>query len=398
MDKNSKVNVTNTVDTKVEDLFNAFESSKGIDLFVQSLEDSAREVREVAYWLLEESQTEAAKKALRNYLPYPRMKCLHKLTGHNKVEPNYFGISTGDKTLLSNCYSKTGRYEAYTTVQAWNLQTGKLVDTFNLLHEHVGTGKDGKIIIGCFEHVIQVLENWRDNRPRMLFPCLADDDEYKIKSRLANSGIGSLAVSHDGSAIACGEYGPNHLEGHIVLWDVETEKIIHSIQWQPIGGLSCIFSLVISSDGSIVLSQDQRHPAHHDQDLHRLWNIKTGELIRDFETSSRWIAHEIATTPGGQYIASGIRDKTVKVWDIMTDQVLSSFKGCSHTTMTPDGKVLAYYDSTDGIILWDLDANQKIHSLSGSTSSIRNICISSDREWVVSYDVDSVIKIYVLPD
>lgn len=390
--------MADTVDSKVDALLYAFESGEGIDLLVQSLRDSSREVREFAYWLLTETQTEFSRRALRNYLPYPEMLCLHAIKGRNKVQPNYFAISADRKTLLSNCYSQTGKYDAYTTINVWNLQTGMLVNDFYLLHEHIGTGQDGKIIVGCFEHVIQVLEGWQPHYPRMLFPCLADDEEYEFKSRKANAGIGSLAVSHDGSIIACGEYGPNHLKGHIVLWNVHTEKVIHSIEWQPVGGLSCVFSLVLSSDGSVLLSQDEKHFAHPHQDLHRLWNVQTGELIRDFETSSHWVAHEIATTLEGRYIASGIRDNMVKVWDILTDQVICSFLGCSPTAMTPDGRVLAYCNDIDGIVLWDLDVEQKICSLPGSASSIKAICLSSDREWVVSYDANETIKIYGLPD
>ena len=64
--------------------------------------------------------------------------------------------------------------------------------------------------------------------------------------------------------------------------------------------------------------------------------------------------------------------------------------------MTPDGKVLAYCDNTNNIVLWDLDINQKICTLSGNRSPIQAICLSSNREWVVSYDADQTIKIYGL--
>ena len=64
--------------------------------------------------------------------------------------------------------------------------------------------------------------------------------------------------------------------------------------------------------------------------------------------------------------------------------------------MTPDGKVLAYCNETNGIVLWDLEVNQEIRTLPENSSSIHVICLSSDREWVVSYDGDQTIKIYGL--
>ena len=89
-------------------------------------------------------------------------------------------------------------------------------------------------------------------------------------------------------------------------------------------------------------------------------------------------------------------DISVIVWDINTDQIIYSFLGCSPTAMTPDGKVLAYCDNTNNIVLWELDINQKICTLSGNRSPIQAICLSSNREWVVSYDADQTIKIYGL--
>jgi WD40 repeat protein len=385
------------MDSKIDSLLNAFESGRGIDFFVQFLSDRKREVREVARWLLLETQLESARKLLRDYLPYSRMECLHKIQGKNKVEPNYFTISPDKKILFSNCYSETGKYEAYTTINIWNLQTGELINDIYSLHEHMGTDQNGTIILSGFLHRLEAIEHWRSALTyRLLFPRLADDEIYTSGKSYLHSDIGSLAVSHDGSIVACGEYGRSR-QGCIVIWDIQAEKIIHSLEWKPIGETSSVSSLIISPDGTILLSQDTPFLKYR-ADCNRLWNLKTGELIREFETSAKWIAHEIATTPEGRYLASGIRDNVVKVWNVKTDEIIYSFPSCSLTAITPDGKVLAYCDDTNNIILLDLDTGQRICSLQGGTSLIKVICLSADREWIVSYDADKVIKIYGLPD
>jgi WD40 repeat protein len=388
------------MDSRIDDLISAFESGEDISLLVQALSDRTREVREFARWLLSESQLEVARKSLRDYLPYSRMACLHKVQGHNKVEPNYFAISSSQKTLFSNCYSGTGKYDAYTTIHIWDLQTGELVDDIYSLHEHMGTDQNGTIILSGFLHRLEALENWRSRLTyRMLFPRSASDEVYTSGKGNFDSDIGSLAVSHDGSIVACGPYH-HGWQGHIVLWDTQAERIIHHIQWQPTGGgISDILSLIMSPDKALLLSQDSRRiRLTPPPDLNKLWNVQTGDLIREFETSAHWVAHEIATTPEGKYIASGIRDNVVKVWNVTTDEILYCFPGCSPTAMTPDGKVLAYCDYANNIILWDLDTDQKIGALQGSASLIRVLCLSSDREWVVSYDADETIKIYGIPD
>jgi WD40 repeat protein len=307
--------------------------------------------------------------------------------GHSEREPNYFAISTNKKALLSNCHSKESKGYAYATIKIWDLQTGELTHALPFSHEHMGTGQNGKIIVGHFQHIINVWKNWEIKYPLQLGGWLE-------KSGKTNTDIGSLAVSQDGSIVACGELGSTSL-GLIAVWNLQAEKLLHSIEWQPIRGLSDISAVMISPDKSLLLSQEKRHPR---QDFHRLWSMQTGEVIRVFETSPYWFADAIANTPNGGCIVSGIRENSIKVWDVSSDQVIHSFPACSPTAMTSDGKVLAYCNDTNGIVFWDLGVNQEICTFPGIASPIRAICLSSDREWVVSYDADQTIKIYGLRD
>lgn len=378
--------MTSNINRKINALLDAFGSDQGIDLLIQALGEPVREVREVAYWLLTEIKEETAKQALRNYLPYAQMQCLHTITGRSEREPNYFVISTDSKVLLSNCHSKETKGYAYATIKIWDLQTGELIHTLPFQHEHMGTGQNGKTIVGHFQHIISVLKNWEIKHPVQLGGLVE-------KSRKTNSDIGSLAVSQDGSIVACGELGATSL-GLITVWDLQAEKLLHSVQWQSTKRSSNISTVMISPDAFLLLSQDKQRYG----DSHRLWNLQTGELIRVFETYPYWFADAIANTPDGGCIVSGIREKSVKVWDINTDQIIYSFSGHAPTAMTPDAKVLAYCNDANEIVLWNLEVNQEICTLPESTSPIQAICLSSDREWVVSYDTDQTIKIYGLLD
>ncbi|MFO0108768.1 MAG: WD40 repeat domain-containing protein, partial [bacterium] len=58
-----------------------------------------------------------------------------------------------------------------------------------------------------------------------------------------------------------------------------------------------------------------------------------------------WLS-AIAVTPDGKTVISGSYDKTIKIWDLVTETenftFISPFKGHSHSvnaiTLTPDGK------------------------------------------------------------
>lgn len=405
--------MANNVNQKVNALLDVLNSDEGISLLIQALGDSVREVRETAHWLLTESQNEAAEQALRRY-PYAQMQLLHTITGRG-WGTNYFAISTSRKVLLSNCYSKPTMGYALATIHVWNLQTGELTDTLYATHRHLDTGQDGQMIVTSFQHVINVWKNWQmGHRPLEIYGSIH---------------ISSLAVSHDGSIVVCGELRQGPLDQmQITVWNLrecqvsfdpnkrikksklqkissgtepglQAVKPTYSLQWQPIRISSCILTVMISPDNSLLLSQDNDRHDHH-----RLWNLQTGELMRVFETSPNWLADAIANTSDGRCIVSGIRDKSVKVWDLNTDQVIYSFPGyypvpgCSPTAMTPDGKVLAYCNDANEIVLWELEVNQRICTLPENSSPIRAICLSSDREWIVTYDAEQTIRIYGLLD
>ncbi|GAB4236305.1 MAG: hypothetical protein Kow00121_63640 [Elainellaceae cyanobacterium] len=362
-----------------------------------------------------ETKSEAAEQALRSY-PYAQMQLLHTIVGHSlSGETSYFAISTDKKVLLSDCHSESTMGSALKTLNIWDLQTGKLTDTLYTAHERIGTEQDGQIIVSSFQHIISVWKNWEmERRPLQIYGWI---------------DIGSLAVSADGSIVACGGRRRPEPLGQIDVWDLRecqfsfdpSQKIKKSklqkklsgthpdsqavkptrrIQWQPSRSVSCILRVMISPDNSLLLSQDE----YRRGDFHRLWNLQTGELIRVFETSPYWLADAIANTVAGRCLVSGIRDQSVKVWDLNTDQVVYSFPGYhpipgrSPTAMTPDGQVLAYCNDASEIVLWNLKVDQEIRTLLGNTSPIQSICLSSDREWVVSYDAEQIIRIYGLLD
>lgn len=373
--------MSNDVTAKINALLDAFDSNEGIDLIVQALGDPVREVRETARWLLKETTSEIAEQALRQY-PYAQMQLLHTITGRG-WGTNYLTISTDRKVLLSNCHSKPTMGYALANINVWNLRTGELRDTLYVTHEHLGTGQDGQIIVTSLQPVVTVHKNW-DIQPQRQIHILYEQP----------IDIASLAVSNNGSIVAGGGYqhdARSQFLGRVAVWDLHADQLIHLLKWKPTRYTSRPLPMIVSPDASLLLSQDNDR-----LDRHRLWSLQNGELIHVFETSPTWFADAIANTSDGRCIASGMRDNSVKVWDLNTDQILCSFPGWSPTAMTPDGKVLAYCNDVNAIILWDLEVNQEIRTLSENSSPLRAICLSSDREWVVSYDTNQTIKIYGL--
>ena len=56
----------------------------------------------------------------------------------------------------------------------------------------------------------------------------------------------------------------------------------------------------------------------------KMWNIKTGTLIRTFEGHEKYILRSVDLLNDGQTFVSGSFDKTMKMWNIQTGQCLKT--------------------------------------------------------------------------
>ena len=101
--------VSKDPEQRIDALLDAWEyGTAGIELVIRALEDGVRKVRQSALLLLSESETEIAKQALWNYLPFPQMQCLHTITEfkfnsfNTEYPPDYFAIADYNNSLV--CY------------------------------------------------------------------------------------------------------------------------------------------------------------------------------------------------------------------------------------------------------------------------------------------------------
>jgi hypothetical protein len=135
------------------------------------------------------------------------------------------------------------------------------------------------------------------------------------------SSVYSLGFSPDGLTLASGGLGEIH------LWDVDSGSPRRVLEVRTSKGYaSKVDSLTFSPDGSLLAGGSWGL-----EDVVRLWDAETGELLRKFTGHSLDVT-SIAFSPDGMAIASGSMDGTVLIWDVTlyTDLIRAKAADVNH--------------------------------------------------------------------
>ncbi|MBD2570161.1 WD40 repeat domain-containing protein [Anabaena lutea] len=324
------------------------------------------------------------------------MKRIHEICGKSALKPNYFSISTDNRTLITNAHSLVSGEDQYENVNFWDLATGELIRVFDFRHDHISFGCNERWLLGIVYNANAIITLNLTTEEYNLFV-----DAAPSCLSVKENNISPLAISPYEPIFVCGDFVYNSPQtGNIKVYNLLAEPIsqeigsirlpVQKFRWNPQEYPACNSSVLISPDSKVMLSQTVL--THYG--FHHLWDLQTGELIRTFDVLSCGLAECLAVNKMGQILACGWRLGQIQIWDILTGNTICSIDGHLPVTMTMNGRLLTYCNIESKIVVWDIESNQELWTLNNSSTKIERITISPDGKWAASYNQDQTIEIW----
>lgn len=129
----------------------------------------------------------------------------------------------------------------------------------------------------------------------------------------------------------------------------------------------------------------------------KVWNVATGQLLRTLmgHQEAVW---SVAVAADGKTLVSGSSDQQIKIWNLRKGQLIHTLTGHSNwvaaVALSPDGKLVASGSSDKTIKVWSLKSGELIHTLQGHCYAVTCIAFSPDGKTLVSGSGDKTLKIW----
>lgn len=208
--------------------------------------------------------------------------------------------------------------------------------------------------------------------------------------------IFEVAWSSDGQRLASAGDGAT-----VHVWSAETGHTLTRYEGHVAGARlwPSVYTLAWSPDGQQIASACS-YSLGRDTTMH-IWDAETGQMFKRYNASSGWLPHfsalALAWSPDGTALATACENKTIRVWDTRTDQLVAMYHSAwsSALAWSPDGCYLAAA-CADGrsVCIWERSAGTEVMRYQGHTDMVRCVAWSPDGRCLATAANDGTVRIW----
>ncbi|CCI20766.1 WD40 repeat domain-containing protein [Microcystis aeruginosa] len=196
--------------------------------------------------------------------------------------------------------------------------------------------------------------------------------------------VTAVAVPPDGEIIASGSEDKT-----VKIWSVKTGEILATLQ----GHSDKVLTVKFSQNGQLLASGG----GENDKTV-IIWNLGEKSSIT-LKGHSDWFGGILSVDFGSnnKFLASGSKDKTIKIWDIKRGTEVKTLSEHSDhinsVSVSPNNQLLASGSDDKRLKLWDLKAGKSIISIP-HPQKIYSVCFSPDGHYIATACQDKIVRVY----
>ncbi len=126
-------------------------------------------------------------------------------------------------------------------------------------------------------------------------------------------------------------------------------------------------------------------------------DLPAPELRRVLMGHTDWVS-AVAVAPDGTWLATGSRDRTVRIWDAATGRqrgILTGHGGSvSAVAVAPDGTWLVTASIDGTVRIWDAATGRQRGILTGHAGPVRAVAVAPDGSWLATGSIDRTVRIW----